>query len=280
MTTPPPKGLRRLAFEEKVPTLYKFRAYTTDQEKAWVQEILLEHKIRFSRPSQLNDPHDLRPLLKIRRLSSDEETRAMLFADAEQVWARHQPPYTPDRIERMRVRLRQETFEQLEAEALARTHARMEAAYWVFSLATSRDWVHMWEDYANRGTGLCIHFKVDALTPFGWAQRVLYTPERPVLYVPLPDERDVTDAVGLTKTRRWEKEEEYRLIHCPGMDYKPLLGDLVGQHAVFHPSSIEGITVGPNMPDANVKEILAIAATYQPFLTVSRPTGAVVDQMR
>jgi hypothetical protein len=201
----------------------------------------------------------------------------MLLEDAEVVWARRKPAYTAERIERMRARLQKETFEQLEAEAIARTHARLEARYWVFSLATSRNWVHMWDEYANNRTGLCVHFKVDPLTPFGWAQRVLYTPQRPVLYVPLPDERDVTDAVCLTKTRRWEREEEYRLIHCPGMDYKPLLGDLEGQHAQFHPSAIQGITVGANMAEASVREIMAIASSYEPHLPVWRPNGAVID---
>jgi hypothetical protein len=33
--------LRRLAYEENIPTLFKFRNFGTEDEKAWTREILL-----------------------------------------------------------------------------------------------------------------------------------------------------------------------------------------------------------------------------------------------
>jgi hypothetical protein len=46
--------------------LYKFRAYDTDEHREWVRQILLENRVYFSRPSELNDPDDLRPIVRFR----------------------------------------------------------------------------------------------------------------------------------------------------------------------------------------------------------------------
>jgi len=56
----------RFAATEGVQTLYKFCPFSTAERRQWVRHILVEHKIYFARPSQLNDPYDLRPLVRLR----------------------------------------------------------------------------------------------------------------------------------------------------------------------------------------------------------------------
>jgi hypothetical protein len=82
----------RFAADEGVHTLYKFRAFRTENERRWVREILLDHKLYFSRSDQLNDSHDLRPLIEFRPAATERELRAMLRADAEISWGRQKPP--------------------------------------------------------------------------------------------------------------------------------------------------------------------------------------------
>jgi hypothetical protein len=66
----------RLAARKGRTTLYKFRAYRSEDDRKWVREILVDHKIYFSRASQINDPFDLSPRVEI-------PTREELIAGAE-----------------------------------------------------------------------------------------------------------------------------------------------------------------------------------------------------
>ena len=49
------------AARANVGALYKLRGYDTDERREWVRQILVEHRVYFSRSSQLNDADDLRP---------------------------------------------------------------------------------------------------------------------------------------------------------------------------------------------------------------------------
>ena len=190
---------RRYACEEGVSTLYKFMAFNTPDRRKWVAEILRPpHRIYLAAPSQLNDPLDLKPLLRMPSGIAERELRALLTADAEQHWERQRP--CAEDLERYRARLRTIALGQLEWEAQERVHRRIEEHYGVFSLACERGRIEMWDEYANHRRGLCIHFRADAFSPFGYAQRVLYQTERPVLPLPPTDERVVADRGLLTKT--------------------------------------------------------------------------------
>ncbi len=266
----------RFAAQEGIRTLYKFRPYSTDEDRRRVHEILIDHKVYFARASQLNDKRDLRPQLRFRG-STEAETRQILLADAEQVWARRPPPYSGHELQNLRERLATRSLEQLEQEALLRTHERLEDHYWILSLAASRDYVPMWDDYADRRRGLCIHFRSDGDSPFGLAQRVLYQREVPVLLVPLGTEREVADRCTLTKTLRWQQEREYRLVRYPDVDFSDAHLRFDGQHAHFLTWAISGITVGPNMPVDDVRDLLKFADAHDPPLPIWRPNAVVKD---
>ncbi len=260
----------RYAAKEGLHTLYKFRAYGTPEHREWVRQILVENRLFFSRASQLNDDEDLRPIIRVRDAGSEAATRRMLIRDAERVWARQQPPYSAERLAGMRHRIRTISFAELERDALDRTHHRLETEYWILSLATSRDWLHMWNAYADEARGLCIHLKADNNSAFGLSQRVLYSAERPVIWIPLGSDREVADAATLTKTLQWKHEMEYRFIRYPDTDFTPAQLQFDGQYAYFPRDLIAGVTVGHRMPEQRVQEILGMAGDLFP---VYRPNG-------
>ena len=145
----------RFAASEGIETLYKFRAYSTPQERQFVREILVDHKVWFSRPSGLKDVRDLRPEVHFRG-ADDAEIRRLLLAEAETTWARRK--LEQSEVQRTRGWWTTAPLRELERYALQRVHARLEECYWIFSLCASRDFLPMWEEYADHGRGLCIHF--------------------------------------------------------------------------------------------------------------------------
>jgi hypothetical protein len=262
----------RLAAKHGLTTLYKFRAYDTPQRRAWVRQILVESRIYMSRSDELNDELDLRPLVSVRRGATDAATRHRLLEAANAHWSTHQVPFTNEHIEGRRRTLATQSLAMIEAEAMARTHARLNS-YWIFSLSSTRDYLPMWDDYADNKRGLCIHFRADAHSPFGFAQQVLYQENRPVLQAPFEEltEQDVADRATLTKTAKWAVEQEYRLIRYPDFDYSEFGLTFTGQFASFPRSAVCGITVGLEMSAADIAEIAQIAATYDPPLPICRP---------
>jgi hypothetical protein len=75
----------------------------------------------------------------------------------------------------------------------------------------------------------------------------------------------------LTKTRRWNYEEEYRLVRYPDFSFTELGLTYDGQHARFPANLLTGITVGLRMKDAEIRELAAMAARHQPPLPIFRP---------
>jgi hypothetical protein len=264
---------RRFACVEGVSTLYKFTPFDTTTRRRWVTEILQPpHRIYFASPSQLNDEFDLRPLMRLPSRIPERELRSLLINDAEQHWRGQSSTLTAEQIAIYRLRLTTIGIEEFERDAQERAHRRIEEHYGVFSLACDLGRIEMWDEYADRRRGLCIHFRADAFSPFGYAQRVLYQAERPILPLPLPEEHVVADRVLLTKTAsRWEKECEYRLLLFPDAVYDDTGMRIEGRYGYFPPEAIVGITVGTDMPPSDVELIASVARQFDPPLPVSRP---------
>jgi hypothetical protein len=262
---------RRFACDEGVTTLYKFTPFDTPERRKWVAEILRPpHRIYLAAPSQLNDRLDLRPLLRLPAGIPERELRGLLTADAEQHWAR-QPP-SDEQLARYRARLSTIDLQQLVREAEDRVHRRLETHYGVFSLSCDRGLKEMWDEYADFRRSLCIHFRADALSPFGYAQRVIYQVRRPILNLPLPHDREVADLALLTKTLTpWGKEREYRLLRYPEAVYEEIGLRVDGHYGYFHGSHIAGITVGTDMSPGDIEVIKQHVREFDPPLPLDRP---------
>lgn len=252
----------RFAGKEGKTTLYKFKPFSDATEKTRVREILVEHRIYFSRPSQLNDPFDLAPRLDV------NPDREILLRDAERYRVKRRPPYTNEEEARFREWLQTADLTEIAGIFRARAYESLEN-YWVFSLAGNRDHPMLWSHYAGGHTGVCIHFLANSASPFSGALGVVYAGDRPVLPVPITlPEYETTERVSLRKGEFWDYEDEYRLVRYPTMDFFGTDLQFEGQHARFAARCITGITVGARMPQEEIETICAIAVQHEPVLPV------------
>jgi len=253
----------RLAANRGVNTLYKFRPFSSELHRQRVREILVEHKVYFSRRSQLNDPFDLTPVFDFAM------DRTKLMQDAERAWKRRLPPPTENELRNLRSVLATQDLNKLAAAGSARALERIEKDYWVFSLAGNRDHPMLWSHYAEGHTGLCIHFAADGNSPFGAAQQVWYKSKRPVVPVPiLIPEEEAAARVTLIKGEFWRYEQEYRFIRYPNTFFEDIGLRFDGQHAFYLRRLLTGVTLGARMAQPRIDEVLALAAAHNPPVPV------------
>ena len=160
-------------------TLYKFRPFKSGEHRKWVHEIVADHKIYFPRASQLNDPFDLAPVIRLKR------DRAAVLAGAEAVWIKSGKMLSAEEWQNQKKYYETAEFEQIEDDGARRVQDGLNRGYWVFSLSGNRDHPMLWSHYAEGHTGLCVHFAADGAALFGGALKVHYVPERPVIPIPL-----------------------------------------------------------------------------------------------
>jgi hypothetical protein len=250
--------------------LYKFRSFQSPEDKARVREIILDHKVYFSKRSQLNDPSDLAPVLKINREGGERECRRRLMADAELRLRDKSHGFSNEYILHQLAYLSTCDLEKFEIEARARALKGIERDYLIFSLAGNRTHPMLWGHYADGHKGVCIHFSSLEPSIFAAAMKVAYHYDRPVLGIPLPDEGELLRTITLWKGDFWQYENEYRLVRAPGLSFDDLGLVFDGQKASYKSSWIRGITVGANMSSQDEKEVLRIAKSHEPALPVYR----------
>lgn len=258
----------RFAARSGKATLYKFRPHQSSEHREWVRQIIVEHKVYFSRASQLNDPFDMSPRL-------ETVTRERLIAGANDHWSRH-----PEIPQEERTRL-VEYFSSCDlaehaTTAQAKMRKRIEDGYSVFSLAGNRDHLMLWSHYAQGHTGLCVHFCAEEGSLFGASMGVIYSDSRPLVPVEVRSisERELFQRIIFHKGKFWEYEEEYRWPKFPDTDYSDLPIKFIGEFGHFPPSALSGITVGIRMPDRHVRKVLDLAASHNPRLPVWRALEA------
>jgi hypothetical protein len=264
----------RLACANGKETLFKFRAFTTEEDQRRVADILVNHRVYFSRVSELNDPYDMRPEFVLAGDPSDPNLRPRIIQEAEGKFRAYQPPHTEEWIQGQLAQLRVIPLEQLVERAGRNVAERMERDHPVFCLAGNRDSVPMWMAYADNYTGLCIHFKATpGLTrdfAFGTARQVLYRDQRPQIALSLAiDDDEMVDRLSLIKHTSWQHEDEYRLLTYPDDDFG--LGR-DGSYARFDAGALQGISVGSQMSDENIQLVRDLAHRHVPALPIWRAT--------
>jgi hypothetical protein len=236
----------RLAASRGLKELFKFRPFRTKENHERVREILVDHKVYFSRPSQLNDPFDLSPLFEF---SNDRNT---LLQEAEASWHRRRPPLSDDELRGLRNAFTHGSLDDLRKEGTQRARTRIEQ-YWVLSLAGNRDHPMLWSHYADGHTGICIHFASDGSSIFGGSQQIWYKPKRPVVPVPITlSDEEAAARITLTKGDFWKYEQEFRFIRYPGVPFDDVGLRFIGQHAHFSPRLLTGVTVGTRTSSADI----------------------------
>ena len=228
--------------------LYKYRSLSDDKQKTRVKDILVNHRIRFSRLSELNDPVEGKPILQLGDWSSSDY-RAR-FEDW--VWStqRHLANVPPkDAFIRWVRSLTKEQHEQYVQQINADNHAAIEARWRILSLSATPSQDQMWSHYSDGHSGLALAFDVSH-GEFGIAFKVHYVPKRVPMDVTTQNFTEVLNATILTKRSTWAYEEEYRCIATEQAEASLL--QLENQFMAFKPEQLVGIIFGAKTSQSDV----------------------------
>lgn len=179
--------------------LYKYRSISSKEDRERTRQIVVDGKIWYASPGQLNDPFDCRT--------------AVSMEGAENLL----PPGASERVIRECKDEAEEYFKRRDEEDLC-----------VLSLSARNDDILMWSHYADYHRGICLELRVplsNGLHP------VKYSDERPRTYfadiMKEPHQRPPRfDAAAIptvtTKAKQWTYEEEWRCIEFGGRGLRPL----------------------------------------------------------
>lgn len=192
-------------------TLYKFRAYTKIHK-----DTLLNKQIFIPKPKTFNDPQDSNLPF---RYNPSELTPENIYKKCVEVVSNRFP--TADRTfienEAYRMQLSKSLqddqhlnrFDLLQYEQLNRD-------YGVMCLTPDVGNFLMWSYYSDSHKGFCVGYDTQKLIEsniFGMGGKVLYSKEFP--FFPMFPDKNYRSFLNIfyTKSKVWEHEDEYRLIH-------------------------------------------------------------------
>ena len=248
------------------PRLYKFRSMADDQQKQRLRDIVLGHRIRFSRPSELNDPIEGKPIYALGDWSS-EQYRTQF---SEWAWRcqRHvaQPP--PQKafcawLVQQPQQVHQGHIYQINTD----NQAEIEKRWRVLSLSADVGHDLMWSHYADGHKGVALVFDTSH-SEFSLAYEVSYAPRRQPMEITTQDQSAVLKNTLLTKRKTWAYEKEFRCI-APEVP-EPNALHLDNQFLRFAPQLLVGIILGAKLSPGNEAEILSWSLQREVPLELSR----------
>lgn len=244
--------------------LYKFRSLADETQRQRLRDIVLDHRIRFSRPSELNDPIEGKPLYAL----GDWNSEAYRKAFAQWAWQgqRHVPrPPSRDAFIKWILEQSQEVLEQHVASINADNHAAIEQKWRVLSLSATSRHDLMWSHYADGHKGVALVFDASQ-GEFALAYQVAYAATRRSLDITTEDLMDILRATLLSKRLAWAYEEEFRCI-APET-WEPDTLRLQSQFLEFAPAQLLGIILGAKISANDEDEIAAWVTTRESKLTL------------
>jgi hypothetical protein len=227
-----------------VDVLYKFRSFQNESVE-WINQILIESKIYFSHPDQLNDPFDIAPTVKHDGNPTDPSYIQELELAEKQFY--QQQGYSAENVEALRQRTGV-SAENLPTAATQNLRTTIRDAARVLCLSSSQLDPLQWAHYANGHQGVCIHFQCRRGSWLEGARQVRYLRRRPMVRLPLPlsrqDNLEFTRTLALTKAHFWSYENEFRVF--ANRDRRAAI-TLYGTFGYFAPSEVTGLTIGMSM---------------------------------
>lgn len=243
--------------------LYKFRSIGDETKKSRLRDIILNHRIRFARPSQLNDPLEGTSIYQLGDWSSE------VYRDRFAQWAwngqRHLNGLPPqDKFRAWILSRPREVHEQHIAGINATNHEAIEVKWRVLSLSGTATQELMWSHYADGHSGVALVFDASH-GEFALAYRVDYVRERVPLDITSQDLNEVLRATLLSKRAAWAYELEDRCI-APE-PWEPDTLRLEAQHLRFMPAQLLGVIFGAKASPQDEAEITAWAARRENALS-------------
>jgi len=238
-------------------------------------DVLRDKLLCFSAPANLNDPFELRPLLKLydsneSLLAAAEQQFGMSIQDQLDLVPPGLRPYmTPDMLEMIQGMARQMLPAIIEAGTPGlqqHINDSLAKALGILCLTEQQDDLLMWAHYANAHEGFAIELdpssdffdcRCSPKDEFRHLRQVRYTDVRPQLVM-----NQVTDmSAYLTKSSHWAYEKEWRMMFAlaDATEVK-VFGDKQF-HLFAHPASaIRSVTLGCRMSSIKRAEIMEVLA--------------------
>lgn len=232
---------------------YRYAEFT-GEKKAWLREIILEHRVYVPTLSELNDPADGRPRLAWK--SEDELYR--FFYNGPCGVLNRAPNMTVEEQVREAVILdlsiRKHGADVLQRMMAKELNARLQERWRIYSLSKRYDNMSLWAKYAGNHSGYCLEFMNEGPF-FGRAREVVYDQSFRI------DINNLNTCNGewlFCKSGDWRNEEEVRIVVARNSDGK----------VAIDPRLLTRIILGRNMQEADRVQIRNWAQQREPELTV------------
>jgi Protein of unknown function (DUF2971) len=198
-----------LTTEEEIPqVLYKYRGFS-ESTRDYVRQIIVENKVWFSSPADLNDPFDC----KVH--ASFKGTVREYKKDMLRLLKKYNPSLNRQQRQAENARIFKEEKRHKKPDLFSNVVADVQKEYdrWgVYCLSVRNDNILMWSHYANGHKGICLGFGHRPARPLGPAFPVMYSPELPRVSYLEGGDVEKFRADFLTKDLPWEHEREWRVI--------------------------------------------------------------------
>lgn len=247
--------------------LYKYKSLR-GQNYGHVVEIIKDCRIYCPRPSELNDPEECKPQLVINDIA-DPAYRPKVDDWVRRCVARRHPAPSEPEIQAELKSQTQAKLESLVREATLAYHEEIEAQYRILSFADSPENHHLWANYADHYSGICMQFFVNPM--LGSAFQMDYLDTLSAIDIADNEGFGALVATALVKRTKWRAEGEYRLI----FRIPPLPGDppLIGQKFCFPRQLLTGIILGYRVAENIRSSLLRVIRDHAPHVWCAEATG-------
>ena len=233
------------------PRKYKGRfvyKYGTSQHLEWLKPIILEHKLYFPTPRQLNDPAEARPPLTSASMDALIRTLTQLTVARKPFLTNKGHAQDAAIIEFNTRRFGSDVVLDRMAQSL---YPQLETLH-IYSLSKRPNNQYLWKLYAEEHTGYCLEFlNQQSLQP---AFEVRYSN----VALDITNSDQYRPFFLFYKKRAWSKEEEGRIIAHRSSNAT----------VIFDPRLLTRLILGKKIAPANAATIRAWACKRDPPLTI------------
>lgn len=260
--------MNKTVAQTNIEYLYHYQRF----EKEYIEDLILNSRIKFSNPRDFNDPWDCRPSFSKTSLDDPEIYKAQVDYAID---IQRRLLKTPEHELAMQAAKLLSNREYMEAsldECTLALSDTIEENYRVYCLSSKPDNFLMWAHYTNSHKGICFGFKTRS-DSFCGAMEVNYSKMYPQIAFNEGDECGFLRGTLLTKAEDWSYEDEYRLIAKEKNSENFL--SLEEGYLTFEPSDLVKVIVGCQVLPEDIlamKEIVGRSSSSIELLQV-RPAA-------
>ncbi len=236
--------------------------YMPFEQPERLSRIFTEGTIYFSNPKDFNDPWDCRPCYSKEALNDPKKYDQIVkwFARCDRNHNASLPEEEHSRREQ-ELRSNRKLLEYMIDEMTSGMEKEIQSQYRVFCLSIHPDEPLMWSHYGGKHKGICLEFSTQNEL-FCAALKIEYMSKYPLIEVSEDNEGENIKPL-LTKSRMWDKEDEFRLVAAEAPYTPPeMLITNNGFLKIPH-GSLKSIIIGCLMDEPNRKLVESLVEPYR-----------------